>query len=566
MKKILLGIGLSLALIACPNPAPNPTLGITSVTLTAVNSNLSPAATTAVNAVVVGTGAFSSDLTWSITSGGGVLSATTGTSVTFTAPNATAATVIRATSVQDTSKFGEATVNTTAPASSITGIALSSTRLALKEPQKATLSATVSGTGAFNNALTWAIESGGVGTLSSNSGASVEYTPSSSASGRVVRVTATSVQDPTQKSTIYLGIYPNKQSIAANNVHSLALKSDGTMLAWGYDGEGQLGDDATIADKATPVAVSGATEIVAVAAGRFHSLALKSDGTVLAWGLDALEENKNASTPVIVSGATNIVAIAAGGFHSLALKSDGTVLAWGSDEYGQLGDGGSSNDTVKFQATPVLVKNLTEVVAISAGGSHSLALKSNGTVYSWGQNGYGQLGSSLDFNRYEPIFATGRVFVAIAAGNGHSLALTSSGQVWSWGDDFYGQLGDDTTIAQKSAPVAVSGTTNVVAIAAGNTYSLALKSDGKMLTWGDDKYGQLGNDSAIANQPTPVTVSGATNIVGIAGGSHSLALKSDGKMLAWGNGGFGQLGNNNATTNQPTPVDVLLGTFTIGLP
>lgn len=167
---------------------------------------------------------------------------------------------------------------------SINSITLSAAQVALRENTSSLLTASLGGTGAFDPAITWKLEAGAVGTLSGTTGNTVSYTAPNSSFGRVVRITASSVQDSSIKKTIFISVNPVKDSIAGGDFHSLALKFDGTMLSWGFDGNGELGDDATIADKPTPVAVSGATGIVAIAVGFAHSLALKSDGTMLSWG------------------------------------------------------------------------------------------------------------------------------------------------------------------------------------------------------------------------------------------------------------------------------------------
>ncbi len=465
----------------------------------------------------------------------------------------------------------------------VTGVTIDTRVFNVRENGSSVLFGIVSGTGDFDQALNWKIESGGVGTLSSNKGSNVIYTAPSSTFGQVVRITASSVQDPTQKKTIYLGVHTNKASIAAGANHSLALKSDGTMLAWGYDFYGQLGDNASYGgpsdNKATPVPVaSAASGIVAIAAGAFHSLALKADGTMLAWGYGTFGQlgdggtlpSTNKPTPSAIPGVTGIVAIAAGNSHSLALKSDGTVLAWGFDNRGQLGDDSSFAD----KSTPISISGVSGIVAIAAGYYHSIALKSDGTVVSWGSDEFGQLGDggAIVSTNKQPtpvaVSSAANGVVAIAASFGHSLALKSDGTMLSWGYDSDGQLGDDNLIASKSVPVPVSSASGILAIAVGSTHSLALKSDGTMLSWGSDGNGELGDDGSFTRKLTPVPVSSiASGIVGIAGGdNHSLALKSDGTMLSWGFDGSGELGNDAANTDSPTPVSVLLGTFTIRVP
>ncbi len=551
---------------------------ITNIELSAAANPVNAGATTSITANIVGIGTFGDGLNWKIDSGVGSLDALTGSSVTFTAPSASddSITVLRATSVQDPSKT--ATINLTInalipPNSSVTDVNITATKVVLREAETTNLTATLTGTGAFNSAVTWSIAGGGVGTLSSMTKNTVVYNTALSVNfGRVVQILAVSKQDPSKKQSIFISINPIKASIAAGYGHTLALKTDGTVLAWGRDGSGQLGNDSTLASKSTYVAVADASNIVAVAAGANHSLALKSDGTVLAWGLDNSGQlgdgpiDLGKATPVAVSDATNIIAIAGGGNHSLALKSDGTVLAWGQDDVGQLGN----DNAIANQSAPVLVAGASGIVAIAAGDAHSLALKSDGTILSWGSDTSGELGNDSEFvSQSTPVAVSGASnIIAIAAGGAYCLALKSDGTMLSWGSDGQGQLGDNTSSVNKSMPVLVNPeASNIIAIAAGDSHSLALKSDGTMLSWGWDGSGQLGDDLAKADKFMPVAVSTASNIVAIAAGQiYSLALKSDGTMLSWGQDTDGQLGDDLANTNQFIPVTVLLNALTIRLP
>jgi hypothetical protein len=240
------------------------------------------------------------------------------------------------------------------------------------------------------------------------------------------------------------------------------------VVGWGENSDGQV----------TPPA--GLFKVTAIAGqGQFYSLALTSDGRVTCWG------GGPATGPATPTGFIGVVAIAAGFSHSLAIKSDGTVVGWGT--------------------TPPT--GLTGVVAIAAGFSHSLAIKSDGTVVGWGANYYGEATPPTGLNGV----------AAIAAGHSHSLAFKSDGTVVGWGVNSYGQATPPT------------GLTGVVAIAAGVSYSLALKSDGTVVGWGLNSYGQA----------TPPT--GLTGVVAFAAGwSHSLALKSDGTVMAWGDNNSGQ--------------------------
>jgi alpha-tubulin suppressor-like RCC1 family protein len=341
-------------------------------------------------------------------------------------------------------------------------------------------------------------------------------------------------------------------AIAGGQYHSLALKSDGTVWTWGYNYYGQLGSRSTD-DSSIPVQVRNVSGVIAIAGGYSHSLALKSDGTVWVWGSNSkgqlgIGSTNKSSGPVQLSGLSGVTAIAGGFYHSLALKSDGTVWAWGYNQDGQLGDGSTNTSYV-----PVQVNGLNSVIAIAGGSDHSLALKSDGTVCAWGYNGYGQLGNGTTDNSSVPVQVTGlNGITAIAGGSAHNLALGFDGTAWDWGYNYYGQLGNGTT-NNSPVPVQVTNINSVTTIAAGSDHSLALKSDGQVWAWGSKYFGQLGNgDAGGIVYPSPV--SNLTGEVAVAGGDGiSLALKSDGTVWAWGYNNYGQLGNGT-TVNSYIPV------------
>jgi alpha-tubulin suppressor-like RCC1 family protein len=325
------------------------------------------------------------------------------------------------------------------------------------------------------------------------------------------------------------------KAISAGGFHSLALLDNGTVRAWGYNGYGELGDATDITSDA-PVEVQGLHGVTAVSAGEFHNLALLSSGTVMAWGGNNDGQLGDGSTagsdvPVAVGGLSGVTAISAGGCgrfpegHSLALLSNGRVMAWGGNEYGQLGDGNTANSDV-----PVEVSGLREVVAISAGEFFSLALLKNGTVLAWGRNNLGQLGDGGTEESDVPVVVQQLSGVtAISAGGcggspeGHSLALLSNGTVKSWGYNAWGELGDGDT-ANRDLPVEVSGLTGVTAISAGGSDSLALRKTGAVAAWGGNYSGQLGTGS-LSGSLVPVEVPGLNGVTGVSAGAfHSMAL------------------------------------------
>ncbi|MBI3828673.1 MAG: PKD domain-containing protein, partial [Planctomycetes bacterium] len=337
-------------------------------------------------------------------------------------------------------------------------------------------------------------------------------------------------------------------SLTGGGDYSLALRDDGSVLAWGGNASGQLGDGTTSA-RLTAVPVTGLSGITKIAAGFFSNLAVSADGSVWAWGANGSGQlgdgtTTNRSTPVQVSGLTGVSAVACGIGHSLALKSDGTVWGWGSNGSGQLGDG-----TTTSRTSPVQVSGLSGIVSIACGFNHSLAIKSDGTVWAWGANGNGQLGVGTTTGHTTPVQVSGLTGVAaVACGANHSLALKADGTVWAWGRNNLGQLGNGST-TDRSTPSQVSGLTGVTAIS-GNcaNHCLALEADATMRAWGNNGTGQLG-DGTTTNRTTPVVVSGLSGITKIGtGSSHSLALKSDGTVRAWGANNNSQLGDGTSIT------------------
>jgi alpha-tubulin suppressor-like RCC1 family protein len=326
-------------------------------------------------------------------------------------------------------------------------------------------------------------------------------------------------------------------AVSAGGFHSLGLLNSGRVMSWGYDGYGELGNGTTGSSE-VPVEVQDLSGVTAISAGEFHSLALVGRaGTVAAWGANNDGQLGNGTTtssdiPVQVPGLSGVRSVSAGGCgpypegHSLALLDNGTVMAWGDNEYGQLGNGTTTNSDV-----PTEVPGLHEVVAISAGELFSLALLRNGRVMAWGRNNVGQLGGgTINPEITVPVEVTELSAVtAISAGGcggsseGHSLALLSNGTVMAWGANGYGELGNGTT-ADSDAPVRVAGLRNATAIATGTSHSVALLQNGTVMGWGGNYSGQLG-DGSTTSTDVPVAAAELRSVTAIsAGGYHTLAL------------------------------------------
>ncbi len=305
-----------------------------------------------------------------------------------------------------------------------------------------------------------------------------------------------------ESKSLKLNNFDGMKMISAGFDHNLLLKEDGTVWSWGNNNHGQLGNGTTTVSS-VPVQVLNLSQVETVSGGSYYSMALKKDGTVWSWGVNSSGELGNgtkidSSTAVKVSGLNDIVSISASAGGGVALKVDGTVWNWGVE----LGNGPSIIGT-----TPVQIHGLNNIISINSKGDFVMAIKEDGTVWAWGRNQFGQLGDGTTVNKSSPVQVTNLDNVmSIKTGSTHSIALKEDGTVWTWGNNSYGQLGDDTTEV-KTTPVQVTNLNNVVAIGAGRKHTMALKSDGTVWTWGYNADKQLGYiTTPFNNHSTPKQV------------------------------------------------------------
>ncbi|MBI4946949.1 MAG: T9SS type A sorting domain-containing protein [Bacteroidetes bacterium] len=397
----------------------------------------------------------------------------------------------------------------------------------------------------------------------------------------------------------FLPSWKAAKTIAASNTNAVTVCTNGSAMSFGYNNHGQIGDN-TILEKHVPTAVWTISNIISVGSGGYYfSLGLKNDGTVWAWGDNTVYQLGDGTTterrtPVQVLGPggvgflTGIIQVSSGYQHSLALKSDSTVWAWGNNPSGQLGDGTTTNRSTPVQVVgPGGVGFLTGIVAVSSGNDFSIALKNDGTVWAWGKNAEGALGNNSPGNTPSstPVQvlagASGcgtylcNIF-AIDAGADHVLAVKNDGTVWAWGNNFFGQLGNGLAPVFAGGcwciktPVQVvtgaSGCTtnlcNITDISAGYNQSIALRNDGTVWAWGLNSNGQLG-DNTLVDKNAPVQVLGPGGVgflTGIrvvsTGWNGSYAIKNDSTLWSWGGNSTGQIGDNT-TTQRQTPVQTI---------
>jgi alpha-tubulin suppressor-like RCC1 family protein len=345
--------------------------------------------------------------------------------------------------------------------------------------------------------------------------------------------------------------------------HSCAIKTNGTLFCWGDNSYGQLGNNSTT-DSLVPMHENkAATDWINISAGAFHACAIKTDGTLFCWGWNEYGQLGNNSTtdnrvPVQESRtAIDWAEISAGYSHTCAIKNNGTLFCWGDNLYGKLGNNSTDNSSLPVQESTAS----TDWLKLSVGGSQTCAIKTNGTLFCWGWNEHGELGDNSTTNSPVPVQESTAAtdWANLSAGYSHTCAIKTNGALFCWGRNESGQLGNNTT-ANSPAPVQVStAATDWASLSAGGGHTCAIKTDGTIFCWGDNSSGQLGNNS-FTDIHVPVQEStAATDWANLSAGcSHTCAIKTDGSLFCWGIGyDEGKPYVNNATLQYgPVPVQV----------
>ena len=341
--------------------------------------------------------------------------------------------------------------------------------------------------------------------------------------------------------------------IAGGGYHSLAIRGDGSLWSWGFNDLGQLGLGDSL-DRHVPTQIGADSDWVRVSAGDRHSLALKNDGSLWSWGynncgqLGLGDPSLDRSTPTRVGADTDWSAVACGQSHTVALKVDGSLWTWGLNYFGQLGLGDASFK----QSAPTRVGVDSDWTAVACGPAATFAIKRDGSLWAWGLNQHGQLGQGDTVNRGAPVrVGTDSDWMAIAAGWSHVLALKRDHGLWAWGNNQYGQLGLGDTVDRLNA-VRVGADLDWTGLACGGYWTLGTKADGGLWAWGNNLYGQLGLGDT-SNRLEPNRVGTDTDWSDVSCGFlNSIAVKGDGSVWAGGFNSVGQLGLGD-TTDRWTP-------------
>jgi len=335
------------------------------------------------------------------------------------------------------------------------------------------------------------------------------------------------------------------------------------LWSCGYNNNGQLGDNTRTNRSSMIQTIAWGSNWKQVSAGKDHTAAIKTDGTLWSWGVGAsIGDNTTVgkSSPVqTISGGNDWKQVSAGFSYSSAIKSDGTLWTWGNNQFGQLGD-----NTITSRSSPVQTitggNNWKQVSC----GYHTAAIKTDGTLWLWGYNVNGQLGDNSANSKSSPVqtISGGTNWKQVSAGRDHTAAIKTDGTLWLWGSNFYGQLGDDTSGSanNKSSPIqTISGGTNWKQVSAGGSHTAAIKTDGTLWTWGDNLYGQLGDNTRTSKKSPIQTITFGTNWKQVATGYLNISsIKTDGTLWSWGDNSKGQLGDNTIT-GKSSPVQTVSG-------
>jgi len=406
-----------------------------------------------------------------------------------------------------------------------------------------TLVATVEPSNATNKNVTWSTSNPSVASVSNGA-----VTGTGAGTATITATTQDGGKTDTCAVTVNVGI-TDWAVVSAGDYHTMALKRDGSLWATGGINRDYGSALGTGGARGTFGQVGTDTDWVDVSAGGAHTMGIKRDGSLWAWGsntgglLGIGGGASEQSTPVKLEDTDLTVGwarVSAGYSHTMALGNDGSLWAWGSNLFGGLGLG----DTTR-RSFPTRVGDDTDWAVVSAGGSYTVALKRDGSLWAWGYNGRCELGLGDTTNRNDPTrVGTNTDWAVVSAGYDHTMAIKADGSLWAWGYNGSGRLGlGDTT--NRNVPTRVGAATDWTAVSAGGSYTVAVKRDGSLWGWGNDEYCQLGLGRSTPNQQTsPVRVGTANDwaAVSASGSYHTVGLKTDGSLWGWGSGFTGGFG------------------------
>lgn len=347
--------------------------------------------------------------------------------------------------------------------------------------------------------------------------------------------------------------------IAAGWDNGAAINENGTLWAWGCNYSGQLGngsggDQTHAADSNVPIQIGSDTDWADISLGHHSSYALKTDGSMWAWGDGYLGDGTLVlkKSPVRIGENSLWSDVNASlEYFTFAINNDGSLWAWGLNDFGQFGNG--TNGDQATSKVPVQTNSDSDWKIISAGKDHAAAIKNDGTLWAWGHNWYGQLGdgtggshSAANDSNVPKKIGVDADWQTVAANGNFTLAIKTDGTLWAWGDNQHGQRGDADN-SPKNSPVQVGSDSDWSDVSAGFDHAVGIKTDGTLWAWGSNIHGQLGNGTTIdKNAPEKIGADADWSDIS-AGKDLTIALKNDGSLWAWGYNNFGQVGDGSAT-------------------
>lgn len=363
----------------------------------------------------------------------------------------------------------------------------------------------------------------------------------------------------------YRGLGIRQIAITQSNT-ALILDQQGNLFTIGNNANAEGGQQYRTASWSVPSIIgygvaTTATGPTAIDAGQNFFTALQGDQLLSFWGTSTNGENGLGFTNTIIRSPTLVPSdgstaasvswkiLSAGHWHSAAIRSDGALFTWGHNGYGQLGDG-----TTTKKASPIQI-GLSSWNIVNAGDVHTVAIRTDGGLFTWGFNNYGQLGNGQTTNLSSPVQIGSLSWSIVRAGDLHTAGLQTTGNLYCWGWNAYGQLGDSTTV-NKSAPTLITPQSSWASVSAGFFHTAALRTTGNLYCWGLNTQGQVGDITAI-NKSAPTLIAPQSSWAAVScGGYHTAALRlTTGQLWTWGLNAYGQLGDGSTTTRS-SPVSI----------